>query len=62
MARAKKTTEQPGQQPETTTPEMWVCGCGATAEASHKTYQQGWRLPKRVPTCPECVKRARQSQ
>ena len=62
MARAKKTVEQPEQQAEATTPEMWVCACGATAEAAHKTYQQGWRLPKRVPTCPECVKRAKESQ
>jgi hypothetical protein len=62
MARAKKTVEQAEQQAEATTVETWVCACGATAEASHKTYQQGWRLPKRVPTCPECVKRAKENQ
>ena len=63
MARSKTVnpeTEQKQETPEA--PQMWVCACGATIEATHKNYLKGWRLPKHVPTCPECVKRAKESQ
>lgn len=60
--RAAKPNAEPKSKPEKVTKnevEMWVCQCGAEVEASHQHYLKGWRLPKRKPTCPECVQKAK---